>query len=31
VRKTIYFSKSVQMHELVIGLFIDRIEFGLQI
>ena len=29
VRKTICFSKSVQMHELVIGLFINRFEFGL--
>jgi len=31
VRKTICFSKSVQMHELVIGLFINRCEFGLQV
>ena len=30
VRKTICFSKSVQMHEIVIGLFINRFEFGLQ-
>ncbi len=30
VRKTSCFSKSVQMHELVIGLFINRFEFGLQ-
>jgi insertion element IS1 protein InsB len=28
VRKTICFSKSVQMHDLVIGLFINRVEFG---
>jgi len=28
VRKTICFSKSVQMHDLVIGLFINRFEFG---
>jgi insertion element IS1 protein InsB len=28
VRKTICFSKSVQMHEIVIGLFINRFEFG---
>jgi insertion element IS1 protein InsB len=28
VRKTIYFSKSVQMYEVVIGLFITRFEFG---
>lgn len=31
VRKTICFSKSLQMHEIVIGLFINRFEFGLQI
>ncbi len=31
VRKTICFSKSVQMHEIVVGLFINRFEFGLQI
>jgi len=31
VRKTICFSRSVQMHEIVIGLFINRFEFGLQI
>ena len=29
VRKTICFSKSVQMHDLLIGLFINRFEFGL--
>jgi insertion element IS1 protein InsB len=29
VRKTICFSKSIQMHEIVIGLFINRFEFGL--
>ena len=28
VRRTICFSKSIQMHELVIGLFINRFEFG---
>jgi len=28
VRRTIGFSKSVQMHEIVIGLFINRFEFG---
>ena len=28
VRKTICFSRSVQMHEIVIGLFINRFEFG---
>lgn len=27
-RKTICFSKSIQMHDLVIGLFINRFEFG---
>ena len=27
-RRTICFSKSVQMHDLVIGLFINRFEFG---
>jgi len=31
VRKTICFSKSVEMHELVIGLFINRFEFGLAV
>ena len=31
VRRTICFSKSIQMHEIVIGLFINRFEFGLQI
>ena len=29
VRKTIYFSKSTEMHDLLIGLFINRFEFGL--
>ncbi len=28
-RKTICFSRSVQMHDLVIGLFVNRYEFGL--
>jgi insertion element IS1 protein InsB len=28
-RKTICFSKSMQMHDLVIGLFVNRYEFGL--
>jgi insertion element IS1 protein InsB len=28
VRRTICFSKSVRMHEIVIGLFINRCEFG---
>ena len=31
VRKTICFSKSVQMHETVIGLFINRCEFGVDV
>ena len=31
VRKTICFSKSSQMHDIVIGLFINRYEFGLTI
>ncbi|NYZ69710.1 hypothetical protein H0A36_27220 [Endozoicomonas sp. SM1973] len=30
-RKTICFSKTNQMHGIVIGLFINRHEFGLQI
>src|SRR5215510_2484667 len=29
IRKTICFSKSIQMHDLVIGLFVNRYEFGL--
>ena len=31
VRKTICFSKSILMHDVVIGLFINRFEFGLGI
>ena len=31
VRKTICFSKSIQMHDLVIGLFMNRFEFGVQV
>jgi insertion element IS1 protein InsB len=31
MRKTICFSKSAQMHDIVIGLFVNRYEFGLQI
>ena len=31
VRKTICFSKSIIMHDLVIGLFINRYEFGISI
>ena len=30
-RKTICFSKSIEMHDIVIGLFINRYEFGLEI
>jgi insertion element IS1 protein InsB len=30
-RKTICFSRSVQMHDIVIGLFINRFEFGLAV
>jgi insertion element IS1 protein InsB len=29
VRKTICFSKSIEMHDIIIGLFINRYEFGL--
>ena len=28
-RKTICFSRSIQMHDIVIGLFVNRYEFGL--
>jgi insertion element IS1 protein InsB len=31
VRKTICFSRSVQMHDIVIGLFINWFEFGLAV
>jgi insertion element IS1 protein InsB len=30
-RKTIYFSKSMQMHDIVSGWFVNRYEFGVQI
>lgn len=30
-RETICFSKSIQMHDIVIGLFVNRYEFGLQV
>ncbi len=30
-RKTICFSKSIQMHDIVIGLFINRYEFSMTI
>jgi len=31
VRKTICFSKSIQLHDIVIGLFVNRYEFGLPV
>jgi insertion element IS1 protein InsB len=31
VRRTIYFSKSVQLHDIVTGLFVNRYEFGVLI
>ena len=31
VRKTICFSRSTQMHDIVIGLFVNRYEFGLPV
>ena len=31
VRRTMCFSKTITMHDLVIGLFINRYEFGLLI
>jgi insertion element IS1 protein InsB len=31
VRKTICFSKSIELHDIVIGLFINRYEFGLPV
>jgi insertion element IS1 protein InsB len=30
-RKTICFAKSIQMHDIVIGLFVNRYEFGLAV
>jgi insertion element IS1 protein InsB len=30
-RKTICFSRSIEMHDLIIGLFINRYEFGLPV
>jgi insertion element IS1 protein InsB len=30
-RKTICFSKSIQMHDIVIGLFVNRYEFGMAV
>jgi insertion element IS1 protein InsB len=31
VRKTLCFSKSTQLHDIVIGLFVNRYEFGLAV
>jgi insertion element IS1 protein InsB len=31
VRKTICFSRSIQLHDIVLGLFINRYEFGLRV
>ena len=31
VRTTLCFSKSIQMHDIVLGLFVNRYEFGLRI
>jgi insertion element IS1 protein InsB len=31
MRKTIRFSKSIQMHDIVIGMFVNRYEFGLRL
>ena len=31
VRKTICFSKSTEMHDIVIGLFVNRFEFGIAV
>ena len=30
-RKTLCFSKSIQMHDIVMGLFVNRYEFGLPV
>jgi insertion element IS1 protein InsB len=30
-RKTICFSRSIQMHDIVVGLFVNRYEFGLPV
>jgi insertion element IS1 protein InsB len=30
-RKTICFSKSIEMHDIIIGLFVNRYEFGLPV
>ena len=31
IRKTICFPRSIQMHDIVIGLFVNRYEFGLPV
>jgi IS1 family transposase len=31
VRKTICFSKTIQMHDIVLGLFVNRYAFGLPV
>jgi insertion element IS1 protein InsB len=31
MRKTICFSKSIQMHDIVMGMFVNRYEFGLRL
>jgi insertion element IS1 protein InsB len=31
VRKTICFSRSIEMHDIVIGLYVNRYEFGLPV
>jgi insertion element IS1 protein InsB len=31
MRKTICFSRSTQMHDIVIGLFVNRYEFGMPV
>jgi insertion element IS1 protein InsB len=31
VRKTMCFSKSIEMHDIIIGLFVNRYEFGLPV
>jgi insertion element IS1 protein InsB len=30
-RKTLCFSKSIELHDIVIGLFVNRYEFGLSV
>ena len=31
VRQTLCFSKSTEMHDIVIGLFVNRFEFGMEV